>query len=336
MLLLRTVIAETVKTAKEDKIAMSLDNIMDMTDCTLCPRSCRVNRAAGEVGYCKESAELYAARAALYFDEEPVISGRRGSGAVFFSGCNMGCIYCQNYAIAKAMSGTRLEPGRLSEIFLELQEQEAENINLVTASHYLYLIIPAIERARREGLTIPIVYNTGAYERVDAIKALEGLVDIWLPDFKYISPRISLAYSHTPDYFQYASKALAEMVRQCPRPLFADGSSSLDAEDDADDPLMVKGVIVRHLALPGCGEDSRDILDYLYSTYGDNIFISLMNQYTPMPQVISDPNLGRKLTKEEYDELVSYAIGIGITNGFVQDGETASQSYIPAFDGTGL
>ena len=336
MLLLRTAIAETVKTAKEDKIAMSLDNIMDMTDCTLCPRSCRVNRAAGEVGYCKESAELYAARAALYFDEEPVISGRRGSGAVFFSGCNMGCIYCQNYAIAKAMSGTRLEPGRLSEIFLELQEQEAENINLVTASHYLYLIIPAIERARREGLTIPIVYNTGAYERVDAIKALEGLVDIWLPDFKYISPRISLAYSHTPDYFQYASKALAEMVRQCPRPLFADGSSSLDAEDDADDPLMVKGVIVRHLALPGCGEDSRDILDYLYSTYGDNIFISLMNQYTPMPQVISDPNLGRKLTKEEYDELVSYAIGIGITNGFVQDGETASQSYIPAFDGTGL
>ena len=213
---------------------MSLDNIMDMTDCTLCPRSCRVNRAAGEVGYCKESAELYAARAALYFDEEPVISGHRGSGAVFFSGCNMGCIYCQNYAIAKAMSGTRLEPSRLSEIFLELQEQDAENINLVTASHYLYLIIPALEKAKRQGLHIPVVYNTGAYERVEAIKALEGLVDIWLPDFKYISPRISLAYSHTPDYFQYASKALAEMVRQCPRPLFADGSSSLDAEDDAN------------------------------------------------------------------------------------------------------
>ena len=174
---------------------MSLDNIMDMTDCTLCPRSCRVNRAAGEVGYCKESAELYAARAALYFDEEPVISGHRGSGAVFFSGCNMGCIYCQNYAIAKAMSGTRLEPSRLSEIFLELQEQDAENINLVTASHYLYLIIPALEKAKRQGLHIPVVYNTGAYERVEAIKALEGLVDIWLPDFKYISPRISLARS---------------------------------------------------------------------------------------------------------------------------------------------
>ena len=331
---------------------MSLDNIMDMTDCTLCPRSCRVNRAEGEVGYCKEDAELYAARAALYFDEEPVISGRRGSG-------NMGCVYCQNYAIAKAMYGTKIEPSRLSEIFLELQEQNAENINLVTASHYLYIVIPAIEKAKRQGLSIPVVYNTGAYERVEAIKALEGLVDIWLPDFKYISPRISLAYSeglvdiwlpdfkyisprislaysHTPDYFQYASKALAEMVRQCPRPLFADGSSSIDAEDDKDDPVMVKGVIVRHLVLPGCSEDSRDILDYLHTTYGDSIFISLMNQYTPMPQVYGDPNLGRKLTKREYDELVDYAISIGITNGFIQDGETASQSYIPAFDGTGL
>ena len=301
---------------------MSLDNIMDMTDCTLCPRSCRANRAEGEVGYCKEDAELYAARAALYFDEEPVISGHHGSGAVFFSGCNMGCVYCQNYAIAKAMSGMKIEPGRLSEIFLELQDQNAENINLVTPSHYLYLIIPAIEKAKRQGLSIPVVYNTGTYERVEAIKALEGLVDIWMPDFKYISPRISLAYSHTPDYFQYASKALAEMVRQCPEPLFADGTSSIDAEDDADD--------------PGCAEDSRDILDYLHSTYGDSIFISLMNQYTPMPQVYGDPNLGRKLTAEEYDELVNYAISIGVTNGFIQDGETASQSYIPAFDGTGL
>ena len=315
---------------------MSLYNIMDMTDCTLCPRSCRVNREAGEIGYCKEASELYAARAALYFDEEPVISGRRGSGAVFFSGCNMGCVYCQNYAIAKAMSGSLIEPSRLTEIFLELQEQAAENINLVTPSHYLHLIIPAIENAKRQGLSIPVVYNTAAYERVEAIKALEGLVDNWLPDLKYISPRISLAYSHTPDYFQYASKALAEMVRQCPRPLFADGSSSLDAEDDADDPVMVKGVIVRHLALPGCAVDSRDILDYLYGTYGDNIFISLLNQYTPMPQVMNDPNLGRKLTAEEYDALVDYAISIGITNGFIQDGETASQSYIPAFDGTGL
>ena len=168
---------------------MSLDNIMDMTDCTLCPRSCRVNRAAGEVGYCKEDAQLYAARAALYFDEEPVISGHRGSGAVFFSGCNMGCVYCQNYAIAKAMYGTRIEPSRLSEIFLELQEQDAENINLVTASHYLYLIIPALEKAKRQGLHIPVVYNTGAYERVEAIKA-----DLWI----YGCPILSISRQESP------------------------------------------------------------------------------------------------------------------------------------------
>jgi putative pyruvate formate lyase activating enzyme len=315
---------------------MSLQNFMDLSDCTLCPRSCRVNRLAGRIGYCNVTADLFAARAALYYHEEPVISGSRGSGAVFFAGCNMGCVFCQNYAIAKAMTGTQLSSGRLTEIFLSLQEQGAHNINLITAEHFLPQVIRSLRDAKDQGLTLPVVYNTGTYERVEAIQALEGLVDVWLPDFKYISPRLSLAYSHTPDYFQYASKALAEMVRQCPRPLFADGTSSIDAEDDADDPVMVRGVIVRHLALPGCAEDSRDILDYLHTTYGDNIFISLMNQYTPMPQVWGDPNLGRKLTPEEYDSLVDYAISIGITNGFIQDGETASQSYIPAFDGTGL
>ena len=228
------------------------------------------------------------------------------------------------------------EPERLTEIFLQLQDQKAENISLITAEHYVPLIIPALKRAKDQGLKIPVVYNTGTYERVEAIQALEGLVDIYLPDFKYISPRLSLAYSHTPDYFQYASKALAEMVRQCPVPTFADGSHSLDEPDDKDDPVMVKGVLVRHLALPGCGEDSRDILDYLHSTYGDSIFISIMNQYTPMPQVSGHPELGSKLPPEDYDALVDYAISIGITNGFIQDGDTASRSYIPAFDGTGL
>ncbi len=309
---------------------------MDMTDCTLCPRSCRVNRLKGEIGYCREAAEVYAARASLYYDEEPVISGRNGSGAVFFAGCNMGCIYCQNYEVARAMTGTKIDEGRLSDIFLSLQEQKAENINLVTPSHYLHVVIPALERAKREGLRIPVVYNTGTYERVDAISALEGLVDVWLPDFKYISPRLSLRYSHTPDYFQYASKALAEMVRQCPTPIFSDGSSSLEADNDEDDPLMVKGVIVRHLALPGCGEDSQDVLKYLHETYGSSIFISIMNQYTPMPQVKDDPNLGRVLSEEEYDNLVDYAISIGIDNGFIQGSDTASPCYIPAFDGTGI
>ena len=309
---------------------------MDLSDCTLCPRSCRVNRLAGRIGYCNVTADLFAARAALYYHEEPVISGSRGSGAVFFAGCNMGCVFCQNYAIAKAMTGTQLSSGRLTEIFLSLQEQGAHNINLITAEHFLPQVIRSLRDAKDQGLTLPVVYNTGTYERVEAIQALEGLVDVWLPDFKYISPRLSLAYSHTPDYFQYASKALQEMVRQCPEPLFSDGSHTLDAPDDADDPLMVRWVLVRHLVLPGSTQDSMDILKYLHDTYGDQIFISIMNQYTPMPQVKDDPDLGRKLSSEEYEKVVDYAISLGITNGFIQEEGTASRRYIPAFDGTGI
>ena len=309
---------------------------MDLSDCTLCPRSCRVNRLAGRIGYCNVTADLFAARAALYYHEEPVISGSRGSGAVFFAGCNMGCVFCQNYAIAKAMTGAQLSSGRLTEIFLSLQEQGAHNINLITAEHFLPQVIRSLRDAKDQGLTLPVVYNTGTYERVEAIQALEGLVDVWLPDFKYISPRLSLAYSHTPDYFQYASKALQEMVRQCPEPLFSDGSHTLDAPDDADDPLMVRGVLVRHLVLPGSTQDSMDILKYLHDTYGDQIFISIMNQYTPMPQVKDDPDLGRKLSSEEYEKVVDYAISLGITNGFIQEEGTASRRYIPAFDGTGI
>ncbi len=315
---------------------MSLQNFMDLSDCTLCPRSCRVDRLAGRIGYCNVTADLFAARAALYYHEEPVISGSRGSGAVFFAGCNMGCVFCQNYAIAKAMTGTQLSSGRLTEIFLSLQEQGAHNINLITAEHFLPQVIRSLRDAKDQGLTLPVVYNTGTYERVEAIQALEGLVDVWLPDFKYISPRLSLAYSHTPDYFQYASKALQEMVRQCPEPLFSDGSHTLEAPDDADDPLMVRGVLVRHLVLPGSTQDSMDILKYLHDTYGDQIFISIMNQYTPMPQVKDDPDLGRKLSSAEYEKVVDYAIGLGITNGFIQEEGTASRRYIPAFDGTGI
>lgn len=312
------------------------NNLFDMSDCTLCPRNCHADRLHGQTGSCREPAQLYAARAALYYDEEPVISGRHGSGAVFFSGCNMGCIYCQNYTLARGGNGKALDSERLAEIFLSLQEQKAENINLVTPSHYLHRIIPALKSAKRQGLTIPVVYNTGTYEYAEAIRELEGIVDVWLPDFKYFSPQLSAAYSHVPDYFQYASKALEEMVRQCPDPLFSDGSSELDAPDDRDDPIMLRGVLVRHLALPGCAEDSRAVLRYLHETYGSHIFISLMNQYTPMPQVRNNPNLGRRLTAQEYDNLVDYAIDLGIENGFVQGDETASQAYIPSFDGTGL
>lgn len=215
----------------------------------------------------------------------------------------------------------------------------------MTPEHFVPLLVPALDRAKRQGLTIPVVYNTGSYEKVEAVRALEGLVDVWLPDLKYVSSILSARHTGAADYFSCASAAIAEMVRQCPEPVFSDGSHTIDCPDDADDPLMIRGVLVRHLALPGCGQDSRAVLRYLHETYGDRIFISIMNQYTPMPQVfdgkrgektISDPNLCRRLTEEEYDALVDYAIDLGIQNGFIQESGTVSPSYIPVFDGTGI
>ena len=226
-----------------------------------------------------------------------------------------------------------------------LEAEGAHNINLVTPEHFVPLLVPALDRAKRQGLTIPVVYNTGSYEKVEAVKALEGLVDVWLPDLKYVSSILSARHTGAADYFSCASAAIAEMVRQCPEPVFSDGSHTIDCPDDADDPLMIRGVLVRHLALPGCGQDSRAVLRYLHETYGDRIFISIMNQYTPMLQVfdekrgektISDPNLCRRLTEEEYDALVDYAIDLGIQNGFIQESGTVSPSYIPVFDGTGI
>ena len=285
------------------------DSARVLSDCTLCPRNCHVDRLHGQRGFCGESGVLRAARAALYYTEEPVISGKNGSGTVFFSGCNLGCIYCQNRQISRPgrepvdSAADRppglprligLSPERLAEIFFELEAEGAHNINLVTPEHFVPLLIPALRRAKKQGLTIPVVYNTGSYEKVEAVKALEGLVDVWLPDLKYVSSALSARHTGAADYFSCASAAIAEMVRQCPEPVFSDGSHAIDCPDDADDPLMIRGVLVRHLALPGCGEDSRAVLRYLYETYGDSIFISIMNQYTPMPQVLDGK--GKKRT----------------------------------------
>lgn len=314
--------------------------ILDLSHCQLCPRRCGVDRVKGETGFCGETARIRAARAALHFDEEPVISGRSGSGAVFFTGCSLGCVFCQNTSIAHRAEDSRaryeVTTERLTDIFLSLQEQGAANINLVTPTHFVPLLIPALKAAKKKGLHIPVVYNTGSYERPKALRALEGLVDIWLADLKYVSPELSAGFSHAPDYWEYASASIAEMVRQCPSPLFSDGTSRLDAEDDADDPLMVRGVIVRHLALPGCADDSKKVLRYLHRTYGDSIFISLMNQYTPNGRVAGDPQLGRRLSPGEYDALVDYAIRIGVQNGFIQEEGTATDAYVPSFDGTGV
>jgi putative pyruvate formate lyase activating enzyme len=292
--------------------------------CKICPRECGVNRIKGNYGFCKASDKIKVARAALHYWEEPCISGESGSGTVFFSGCNMGCVFCQNERISHGKIGKEIDVERLVDIFFELKEKGANNINLVTPTHYLPQIEAAIVKAKTNHLNLPFVYNTSSYEKVESIRRLEGLIDIYLPDLKYNSPILSKKYSNAPDYFKYASNAIKEMVRQIPHPIFNSNG------------MMKKGVIVRHLLLPEYLSDSKQIVKYLYETYGDQIYISLMSQYTPMPKINKYPELARKVTTEEYDELVDYAIELGVENGFIQEGETASESFIPDFTCEGV
>lgn len=300
--------------------------------CTLCPRNCAIDRKMGERGICGQTEVLKVARAALHYWEEPCISGTEGSGAVFFSGCSLHCVFCQNHNIANGTAGKEITIERLAEIFLELQEKKANNINLVTPGHFVPQIITSLERAKDQGLTIPIVYNTSSYENVDTIKRLEGLVDIYLPDFKYMSSELSKKYSHAADYSEVAKVAIAEMVRQTGPAEFL-GEAADPVEEGL---LMSRGTIVRHLLLPGCTEDSKAIIRYLYETYGDGIYISIMNQFTPLEGLKAYPELNRRITEEEYDEVVDYAIDLGVECGFIQDGDTAEESFIPEFDGKGV
>ena len=303
---------------------------MKESGCNLCPRNCFVDRASGKTGYCGQTDKLYVARAALHMWEEPCISGKEGSGTVFFCGCPLRCIFCQNHNIAlgKEKNGEKLgkeiSVHRLKEIFLELQRKGANNINLVTGTHYIPQIADALRFAKKEGLTIPVVYNTGGYEKVKSLRLLEGLVDIYLPDMKYVSKELSKEYSNASDYFDVASKALDEMVRQVGEPEFDDRG------------YIQKGVIVRHLVLPGSTKDSKAVLEYLWNTYGDKIYISIMNQYTPMEQIKNHPLLNRKVTKREYQKVIDYALSLGWENGFIQEGETAKESFIPSFNYEGV
>ena len=296
-----------------------------MADCVLCPRKCHVDRRSEQRGFCGQGTKVAAARAALHFWEEPCISGSCGSGTVFFSGCSLQCIFCQNHDIAIKSDGFVISLERLTEILLELQEKGAANINLVTAGHFLPQVTYCLERAKVLGLSIPVVYNTGSYEEVDSLKMLEGLVDIFLPDLKYHSPELSLKYARAADYFEKASAAIGEMFRQAGRPQF-----------DLKSGLMKRGVIVRHLLLPGCPGDSKRILRYLHNTYGNDIYVSIMNQFTPLDTKKLPPELNRKLSQEEYVKILNFSEKIGIEQGFCQEGETAAESYIPAFDGEGL
>lgn len=275
-----------------------------------------------------------AARAALHMWEEPCISGTNGSGAVFFSGCTLRCVFCQNHAIASGKSGRQISNERLSEIFLELQDKHANNINLVTPTHYVPMIAKALDRAFKAGLIIPIVYNTSAYENIETLKIMDGLVDVYLPDMKYMDSALSAEYSGAPDYFQAAKTALAEMYRQTGKPKFFGDEEARGLGIESG--IMKKGVIVRHLMLPGQLEDSQNIVKYVYDTYGDDVFISLMNQYTPLEQVKDIPALNKRVTKEEYQKLIDFARGLGVVNGFIQEGGTAKESFVPEFDCEGV
>ncbi|MCM1136825.1 MAG: radical SAM protein, partial [Clostridium sp.] len=274
---------------------------------------------------------IFIARAALHMWEEPCISGEKGSGTVFFSGCNLRCIYCQNYEIAAGKKGKPVSVERLAEIFLELQEKGAENINLVTPDHHILQIMEALSAAKKAGLAIPVVYNGSGYEKREIIKGLQGLVDIFLTDFKYMDKTLAKKYSSAPNYPAVAKAALEEMARGAGEPVFDKRG------------MMQKGVIVRHLLLPGCKQNAREVIKYVYETYGDRVYLSLMNQYTPFDRLkkifsekaASDKDyrqLCRKVTRREYDAVVDYALEIGVKNAFIQEGDTAKESFVPEFD----
>ncbi len=287
-------------------------------NCNLCPRNCLVDRDKC-LGYCGAPSEMVIARYSLHKWEEPVISGEFGSGTIFFSYCNLRCCYCQNYEISELHKGRVVSVEEFSEICLELQERGASNINLVTPTMFVYKIREGILLARSKGLSIPVVYNTSSYENVDTIKLLEGVVDIYLADLKYYSDDLGEKYSRCNNYFKYASSCIDEMVGQVGNNIFDDSG------------MMKKGVIVRHLVLPGNIDDSMKIVKYLYDKYDDNIIISIMNQYTPVRK-LDYIELNRKLSDKEYDNVVNYAYDIGIRNAFIQEGETQDIKFIPDFD----
>lgn len=298
--------------------------------CTLCPRRCPADRSRGERGFCGMTEEVYVARVAPHYWEEPCISGEQGSGTVFFSGCNLRCVYCQNYKIAAGKAGRRLSIEQLSEAFRSLEEQGCHNINLVTPGHF----VPQIERALRLAkLSVPVVYNTSSYETVETLRKPEGLVDIYLADLKYLNEEIAGKYSHAPDYPETAKAAIGEMVRQIGAAEYErDGMVWTNATEYPDGALMRRGVIVRHLLLPGRTEEAKEILRYLYGTYGDTIAVSILNQYTPLPHVAGFPELCRRVTEEEYEEVIGFATELGIGHGFLQEGDTAEESFIPDFE----
>jgi len=290
--------------------------------CNLCSRNCLVNRYK-EIGYCKQTNKIRVAKAALTYYEEPCISNNKGSGTIFFSGCNMGCIYCQNIDISTNNYGRDITNDRLANIMLELQQKGAININLVTPTPHIIGIKEAIIKAKEKGLKIPIIYNTGSYENINSLKLLNGLIDVYLPDLKYYNDNIAIKYSNTKNYFNIATNNIKEMYNQVGTPKFDRNGN------------IIKGVIVRHLMLPTHLDDSKQIIKYLYDTYKDNIYLSIMNQYTVI-KPLKYKELNHRIKNKDYEELIDYAINIGIKNAYCQLNKTSNKKYIPNFDLEGI
>lgn len=292
-------------------------------ECILCPRKCKVNRNKS-VGFCGVGAKLKVSKAMLHLWEEPPISGEKGSGAVFFSHCTLKCCFCQNYKISSEGFGKEISEKRLEEIFLNLAQNGANNINLVSATQYIPQIIKVLDIVKPK-INIPIVYNTSGYEIVETIKSLDGYVDIYLPDLKYKSSNLSAKYSGAKDYFEYASKAILEMHRQVPKNIYT------------KDGLLKKGIIIRHMVMPNCTYDTKDILMWIKENLPlDDILISIMSQYTPFYKSKNIDEINRRLTEEEYNEVMDFALDIGIENGFMQELSSAKEEYTPNFDLEGV
>jgi putative pyruvate formate lyase activating enzyme len=295
-----------------------------LKSCRLCPRNCGVNRLDGQSGFCNSGCGIKIAKVSLHHWEEPCISGTNGSGTVFFSNCNLRCVFCQNHKISQESVGKMVSIEELSHIFLEQQKRGAHNINLVTPTHYVPQIIEALRISKQNGLTIPILYNTNSYEDRDTIKSLKGHIDVYLADLKYYKNEYAEKYSNARDYFYYASNAIDEMFNQT-------GEVKFDSNG-----MIKNGLIVRHLMLPGLLFDSKKIIDHIYSSYGDAVFISLMNQYTPLYNSIIYPEINKKLKPKHYDSIIEYCLGLGIQNAFIQEPGTSSEIYVPDFDLTGF
>lgn len=297
-------------------------NILD--NCNVCARNCGVNRNAGKIGFCKSGSTVKLAKAYGHMWEEPCISGENGSGTVFFSNCNLRCVFCQNHDISQEDIGKEVSIERLSEIFLEQQFRGYHNINLVNPTHYIPQIILALDMAKKQGLSIHIVYNSNGYENIKSIKALKDYVDIYIPDLKYFNDKYSVKYSNAPNYFNIASQAISEMVSQV-------GECTFDESG-----IMTKGVIIRHLMIPGLLFDSKKVVDYIYKTFQDRVFLSLMNQYTPMFNAVDYPEINKTLNPTHYDSLVDHCIDLGYKNAFIQEGGSNTTAYVPNFNMQGI